>query len=352
MNSRFLTGVAAATLAAFIGSDSLIDSAQSLTIPSLCVDGEQCAALCRAHVEDRRDARGLHPARRLRTRRARRSRTAAGQSERCRRSSTRTTSIPRSRRASSARRRRARFRASTCPISSPARSTSSTPRRSRWSTAMSPFPSPQHIVPSWDLQTLWVSGDISYRGGHASVAAIDPKTGKMSKTIDLPDAYNMYFTPDGRSAIVVAEAMRRLEFRDPHTMALQGYIAAPRCAGDQPRRFLARRLLRDLHLRIRRHARQDRPRPSHARRHAAALARPHPAGHPHRARRLGLLRRRHAQGRADRHRRRHVQGDRLHPDRRRRARPLSQPRRQAALHLQSRHAQSRRRAATARAASR
>ena len=47
----------------------------------------------------------------------------------------------------------------------------------------------------------------------------------------MPDAYNMYFTPDGRSAIVVAEAMRRLEFRDPHTMALQGYIAVPQCAG-------------------------------------------------------------------------------------------------------------------------
>ena len=51
MNSRFLAGVAAATLAAVIGSDSLIDGAQSLTIPSLCVDGEACAALCSAHVE-------------------------------------------------------------------------------------------------------------------------------------------------------------------------------------------------------------------------------------------------------------------------------------------------------------
>ncbi len=76
-----------------------------------------------------------------------------------------------------------------------------------------------------------MSGDISYRGGHASVAPIDPLTGKAGKPIDLPDAYNMYFTPDGRSAIVVAEAMRRLEFRDPHTMALQGYVAVPRCAG-------------------------------------------------------------------------------------------------------------------------
>ena len=92
-------------------------------------------------------------------------------------------------------------------------------------------PSPQHIVPSWDLQTLWVSGDISYTGGHAGVAPIDPKTGKVGKAIDVPDSYNMYFTPDGRSAILVAEAKRRLEFRDPHTMALQSYIVTPDCAG-------------------------------------------------------------------------------------------------------------------------
>jgi len=93
------------------------------------------------------------------------------------------------------------------------------------------IPSPEHIVPSWDLQTLWISGDVSYTGGHASVAPIDPKTGKMGKPIIVPDSYNMYFTPDGRSAIVVAEAMRRLEFRDPKTMALQTYIVAPECAG-------------------------------------------------------------------------------------------------------------------------
>ena len=92
-------------------------------------------------------------------------------------------------------------------------------------------PSPQHIVPSWDLQTLWVSGDISYTGGHADVAPIDPKTGKVGKPISVPDSYNMYFTPDGRSAILVAEAKRRLEFRDPKTMALQSYIVAPDCAG-------------------------------------------------------------------------------------------------------------------------
>jgi len=41
----------------------------------------------------------------------------------------------------------------------------------------------------------------------------------------------MYFTPDGASAIVVAEAFKRLDFRDPHTMALQSSLAVPQCAG-------------------------------------------------------------------------------------------------------------------------
>jgi DNA-binding beta-propeller fold protein YncE len=41
----------------------------------------------------------------------------------------------------------------------------------------------------------------------------------------------MYFTPDGKSAIVVAEAKKRLDFRDPHTMKLQYSIDTPRCGG-------------------------------------------------------------------------------------------------------------------------
>jgi DNA-binding beta-propeller fold protein YncE len=49
--------------------------------------------------------------------------------------------------------------------------------------------------------------------------------------VPVDDAYNMYFTPDGRSAIVVAEALKRLEFRDPHTMQLQYTIPTPQCSG-------------------------------------------------------------------------------------------------------------------------
>jgi hypothetical protein len=39
-------------------------------------------------------------------------------------------------------------------------------------------------------------------------------TGRPGKRLDVPDAYNMYFAPDGHSAIVVAESLERLEFRD------------------------------------------------------------------------------------------------------------------------------------------
>jgi DNA-binding beta-propeller fold protein YncE len=230
MNSRFLVGVAVATLAC-IGSDSLIDGAQSLTIPSLCVDGEACAALCSAHVEVERTPQDF----------VQRAAYELGPAA---------TSFnlppanmnmppqvdPKNVYASIAAGDISPATAGALNrVYAPNLITGKVdvidPETFQVVDSYFAIPSPQHIVPSWDLQTLWVAGDISYRGGHASVAAIDPKTGKVTKTIDLPDAYNMYFTPDGRSAIIVAEAMRRLEFRDPHTMALQGYIAAPRCAG-------------------------------------------------------------------------------------------------------------------------
>jgi len=44
------------------------------------------------------------------------------------------------------------------------------------------------------------------------------------------DPYNMYFTPDGRYAIVVAESRQDLDFRDPHTFALEHRIRV-NCAG-------------------------------------------------------------------------------------------------------------------------
>ena len=89
---------------------------------------------------------------------------------------------------------------------------------------------PQHVVPSWDLKTLWVTNNAEGTA-KGTLTPIDPKTGKPGTPIAVDDPYNMYFTPDGKSAIVVAEAHKRLDFRDPHTMALQYSIQAPHCAG-------------------------------------------------------------------------------------------------------------------------
>ena len=89
---------------------------------------------------------------------------------------------------------------------------------------------PQHVVPSWDLKTLWVNNNAEGRSD-GSVTPIDPLTGKPGKNIPVDDPYNMYFTADGSSAIVVAEAHKRLDFRDPHTMAMKYSIDTPNCSG-------------------------------------------------------------------------------------------------------------------------
>lgn len=89
---------------------------------------------------------------------------------------------------------------------------------------------PQHIVPSWDLRTLWVTNNAEGRTD-GSLTPIDPKTGKPGQAVMVDDPYNMYYSPDGKSAIVVAEARKRLDFRDPQTMAMQYSIDVPGCPG-------------------------------------------------------------------------------------------------------------------------
>ncbi|MDP9329942.1 MAG: beta-propeller fold lactonase family protein [Actinomycetota bacterium] len=81
---------------------------------------------------------------------------------------------------------------------------------------------PQHISPSWDLRDLYV-GDVYSN----SLTEVDPKTGRPFRTISVPDPYNLYFTPDGKHAIDVAEGHDTLYFYDPHTWKLQGSLAIP-----------------------------------------------------------------------------------------------------------------------------
>jgi len=86
---------------------------------------------------------------------------------------------------------------------------------------------PHHVTPSWDLSRLYVLNTKS-----DSLTVIDPHTGKVTGTIAVTDPYNLYFTPDGSTAIVVAERYNRLDFRDPTTWALRGSVAIPYSGAD------------------------------------------------------------------------------------------------------------------------
>ncbi|GHE11189.1 YVTN family beta-propeller repeat protein [Streptomyces alanosinicus] len=84
---------------------------------------------------------------------------------------------------------------------------------------------PQHVVPSWDLKTLWVNNDLGN-----SLTPIDPSTGKAGKPVAVHDPYNLYFTPDGKYAVVMASMDRQLVFRDAHSMKVVKAVPV-RCYG-------------------------------------------------------------------------------------------------------------------------
>ena len=60
--------------------------------------------------------------------------------------------------------------------------------------------SPEHVVPSYDLRTLCVNSDAG-----DSMTPIDPASGQPQAAVPITDPYNLYFTPDGKYALVMAE---------------------------------------------------------------------------------------------------------------------------------------------------
>ncbi len=86
--------------------------------------------------------------------------------------------------------------------------------------------SPEHVVPTWDMSRLWVNSD---KGD--ALTPIDPATGAVGRPVAVRDPYNLYFTPDGRYALVMASRFRAIDVRDAHTMKLVRSLAVPTCAG-------------------------------------------------------------------------------------------------------------------------
>jgi YVTN family beta-propeller protein len=89
-------------------------------------------------------------------------------------------------------------------------------------------PEPQHVVPSYDMRTLYVASSKIPNGG---VVPVNPRTGRPGSFVNLRDVYNLYFTPDGKQAIVVAEAYQRLDFYNPATWHRVRSVRFPQCPG-------------------------------------------------------------------------------------------------------------------------
>lgn len=81
---------------------------------------------------------------------------------------------------------------------------------------------PQHVVPSYDMRTLYVNNN---QGN--TLTPIDPATGERGADIPVNDPYNLYFTPDGSKAVVMAERESQIDFRDPQTWELIASVEIP-----------------------------------------------------------------------------------------------------------------------------
>ncbi|MBK5333824.1 MAG: YncE family protein [Ilumatobacteraceae bacterium] len=83
----------------------------------------------------------------------------------------------------------------------------------------------QHVVAGWDLTKLYATVS-----GANRLVEIDPATGDKGASINVAAPYNLYFTPDGSTAIVMAERLKRMDFYDRLTWKLRFSVPTP-CNG-------------------------------------------------------------------------------------------------------------------------
>jgi DNA-binding beta-propeller fold protein YncE len=80
----------------------------------------------------------------------------------------------------------------------------------------------QHVVPSYDMTTLYANVS-----GSNFLRAIDPTTGEPGAKIPVDAPYNLYWTPDGTRAMVMAERLNRIDFYDRTTWAPVRQLKVP-----------------------------------------------------------------------------------------------------------------------------
>jgi DNA-binding beta-propeller fold protein YncE len=92
----------------------------------------------------------------------------------------------------------------------------------------------QHVTPSYDLSRLYVEASGSNR-----IDVLDPRTGRLVRRHRVDRPYNLYFTPDGRHAIVMDEEHQKIVFADPRSFRPQKTLRDRSCAGPNHADFSA-----------------------------------------------------------------------------------------------------------------
>jgi DNA-binding beta-propeller fold protein YncE len=92
----------------------------------------------------------------------------------------------------------------------------------------------QHVVPSYDLRHLYTNSSESNE-----LVDIDPRTARVVRRVPVPRPYNLYFTPDGRQAVVMVEEHDVIRFVDPRTFRQRRVVRVPRCRGPNHADFSA-----------------------------------------------------------------------------------------------------------------
>lgn len=92
----------------------------------------------------------------------------------------------------------------------------------------------QHVVPSYDMKTLYANASVADQ-----LIPINPRTARRSKAIHVPRPYNLYFTPNGKEAVVMVEQHDAIRFSDPHTFHKIADVHSPSCKGPNHADFSA-----------------------------------------------------------------------------------------------------------------
>jgi DNA-binding beta-propeller fold protein YncE len=82
------------------------------------------------------------------------------------------------------------------------------------------------VAPSWDLRRLWATDRVN-----GLLVPLGPRSGRRGRAVGVTAPTRLYFSPDGRDALVLARRPDRIDLRDPRTMAPRASAPLPCAAG-------------------------------------------------------------------------------------------------------------------------